>query len=76
MSIKVSAPEGPFSLDIEFNGHNVIFAGIPQDDHIACTLKVFKDTEDVTANFINNPEPNAESLFKILQEINGISSTL
>ena len=30
--IRISTPDGPFSMQIEYLGHDIIFAGVPNDE--------------------------------------------
>mgnify|MGYP003305331713 CR=1 FL=1 len=50
--IKVSAPEGAFSIVFEFKGYDIIFFSVPDTDtEMMCDMRVFKDGKDVSSEF-------------------------
>lgn len=70
--IKVMAPDGPFSIIINFKGYDIVLFSLPNSDgDMDCDLKIFKNEIDVTNDVIKNPEPNSNTLneiFKVLDE--------
>jgi len=69
--IKISAPDGPFSLFITHKGYDIILFGLPDNNQMACDLKVFRDQIDVTNIFDDSGmiTPNSENLYKIFRKI-------
>tara|TARA_A100000164_G_scaffold289733_1_gene262948 strand:- start:32 stop:247 length:216 start_codon:yes stop_codon:yes gene_type:complete len=67
--IKVSsAPEEPFSINIEYKGYNIIMVGIQLETDYEGDLKIFKGDEDVSDS-IGDYEITGEGLKKILDTI-------
>ena len=67
--IKVSsAPEEPFSLNIEYKGYNVIMVGIQLKEEYESDLKVFKGDDDISDR-IGDYDISGEGLKKILDTI-------
>ena len=57
--IRISTPDGPFSMQIEYLGHDIIFAGVPNDkDTYDATINVFYKGEDVTHTKISESDIN------------------
>jgi hypothetical protein len=69
--IKISAPEGPFSLMISHKGYEIVFFALPDGEEMQCDLKVFKDEEDVSKKFDESGQltPDSETLYNILHNI-------
>lgn len=70
--IKLSAPEGPFSLIFNFKKHDIVLFGLPDDEDMQCDLKVFKEDVDISHQFDSTGKinPDTENLFMILNKIN------
>ncbi len=67
--IKVSsAPEEPFSINIEYKGYNIIMVGIQLENDYEGDLKIFKGDEDISDS-IGDYEITGEGLKKILDTI-------
>ena len=57
--IRISTPDGPFSMQIEYLGHDIIFAGVPNDEgSYDATINVFYKEEDVTSTKISENNIN------------------
>lgn len=68
--IKVSAPEGAFSIVFEFKGYDIIFFSVPDTDtEMMCDMRVFKDGKDVSSEFTEILEPNADIVYDIMRKI-------
>lgn len=70
--IKISAPEGPFSLMISHKGYEIVFFALPDGEEMECDLKVFKNEIDVSNLFEESGErltPDSKTLYNILHQI-------
>jgi len=69
--IKLSAPDGPFSMIISYKGFDIIFFGIPEGEEFQCDLKVFKGELDITKEFDVSGMivPDSENLYSIMSKI-------
>ena len=57
--IRISTPDGPFSMQIEYLGHDIIFAGVPNDEgSYDATINIFYNDKDVTASKIEDHNIN------------------
>ncbi len=69
--IKVSAPEGAFSIVLEFKGYDIVFFSIPDTEtDLMCDMRVFLDGKDVSNDFfLKNSEPTADILYEVMRKI-------
>jgi|TARA_Y100000310_G_scaffold88666_1_gene85735 hypothetical protein len=72
MSINVTAPEGPFSIQLEYRGYSIIIFKSekfdPYDDNgstMKCDIKVLRGGQDVTTELDEFMSPTAEHLKQI-----------
>lgn len=70
------APDGPFSLILNYRGYDIVLFSLPKDENnMDCDLKIFKDEVDVTKDIFPEPEPNSETLYEIMKKIDQMSKT-